>query len=313
MSAVASGVLRVGVVGLGVMGRAHAQVLQALPGVAVTAVADVSDAAVAAVVERTGAVGTGDGLQLAAGADVDALVVASPDATHAALVRAALDRDLPVLCEKPLTTSVADSAALVELESGRGLVQVGFMRRHDPAFAAVADAVHAGRVGAPSVLRTVHRNPVSAYAFEPSVLWRNSASHDVDLVRWTTGCDVVEVSCEPAPDGPDFAAVLLRLRTTSGAVSVSELSYGAHQDYEVGLEVSGAGGVVGTPLERSPDWTHRFDEAYRRQLVAWVDAVRAGRTDPRAATAADGLAVTVVLEAADASWRAGGAPQRLTL
>ncbi|GMA88120.1 hypothetical protein GCM10025868_33700 [Angustibacter aerolatus] len=129
VSAVASGVLRVGVVGLGVMGRAHAQVLQALPGVAVTAVADVSDAAVAAVVERTGAVGTGDGLQAAAGADVDALVVASPDATHAALVRAALDRDLPVLCEKPLTTSVADSAALVEPGVG---ARPGAGRLHAP-------------------------------------------------------------------------------------------------------------------------------------------------------------------------------------
>jgi myo-inositol 2-dehydrogenase / D-chiro-inositol 1-dehydrogenase len=190
--------LRIGLVGLGRMGRTHLAALRSLNGaVSVDAVADVDSAAVAAAVEGTGARGWTDGLDLLAHADLDGVVVASPDATHAALVSACLDRGLPVLCEKPLTTSVADSAALVEREAslGRRLVQVGFMRRYDPAFADVAHAVLDGRVGAPAIVRTVHRNPVSAYAFEPSTLTENSASHDVDLVRWVTGHDVTEVSC----------------------------------------------------------------------------------------------------------------------
>jgi myo-inositol 2-dehydrogenase / D-chiro-inositol 1-dehydrogenase len=303
--------LRIGLVGLGRMGRTHLAALRSLNGaVSVDAVADVDSAAVAAAVEGTGARGWTDGLDLLAHADLDGVVVASPDATHAALVSACLDRGLSVLCEKPLTTSVADSASLVEREAslGRRLVQVGFMRRYDPAFADVAHAVLDGRVGAPAIVRTVHRNPVSAYAFEPSTLTENSASHDVDLVRWVTGHDVTEVSCSQAVADATFAAMLLRTSTSGGVVTSTELVYGPGFAYDVGLEVVGREGVVGTPpTATGGDWTERFDEAYLRQDRAWVRSVASARPDPDGASALDGLAVSCVLEAAERSRRAGGA------
>ncbi len=292
------------------MGRTHLAVLDSLAAdrpVVVTAVADVDDAAVESHL-APGRRGWTAPLELIAEADVDAAVVATPDVTHAELVHACLDRALPVLCEKPLTTSSRDGAAIVEHErrAGGRLVQVGFMRRYDPAFAAVATAVRAGRVGAPAVVHTVHRNPVQAYAFEPSVLVRNSASHDVDLVRWITREEVAEVSVDEAPGaGPGFAALLLRLRTSGGVVSTSELVYGPGCGYVVALEVTGSTGGAGTPAEQSADWTRRFDVAYRRQLLTWVDAGRAGVPDPHGATAADGLAVSRVLEAADEAWTTG--------
>jgi len=304
--------VRIGLVGLGRMGRTHLAALRSLDGaLSVVAVADVDSAAVAAAVKGTGARGWTDGLDLLAHADLDGVVVASPDATHAALVSACLDRGLPVLCQKPLTTSVADSASLVEREAslGRRLVQVGFMRRYDPAFADVAHAVLDGRVGAPAIVRTVHRNPVSAYPFEPSTLTENSASHDVDLVRWVTGHDVTEVSCSPAA-GADatFAAMLLRASTSGGVVASTELVYGPGFAYDVGLEVVGREGVVGTPpTATGGDWTERFDEAYLRQDRAWVRSVAQGCPDPDGATALDGLAVSCVLEAAERSRLAGGA------
>jgi myo-inositol 2-dehydrogenase/D-chiro-inositol 1-dehydrogenase len=308
--------VRVGVVGLGKMGRTHLQALRALgPAVRVVAVADVDGSAVARAVEGTDAHGGTEGLELVGRSDVDAVVVASPDPTHAALVEACLQRGLPVLCEKPLTTSVADSAALVEREAsgGRRLVQVGFMRRYDPAFADVAHAVHGGRVGAPAVVRTVHRNPVHAYAFEPSTLTENSASHDVDLLRWVTGDDVAEVSCHSAPGADErFTALLLQARTTRGVLACTELVYGPACGYDVGLEVVGRDGVAGTPpTATGGDWTDRFDEAYLRQVRAWVRSVAEGHPDPDGATALDGLAVSCVLEAAERSRREGGTVVRV--
>jgi len=303
--------VRVGVVGLGRMGRTHLEALRALgPAVRVVAVADVDGSAVAVAVEGTDVSGGTDGLELVGRGDVDAVVVASPDATHAELVEACLQRGLPVLCEKPLTTSVAHSAALVEREAsgGRRLVQVGFMRRYDPAFAAVAHTVHAGRVGTPSIVRTVHRNPVQAYAFQPSTLTENSASHDVDLLRWVTGEDVVEVSCWSAPGADErFAALLLQGRTTAGVLASTELVYGPGCAYDVGLEVVGRDGVAATPVTATGgDWTDRFDEAYFRQARAWVRSVAEGRPEPDGATALDGLAVSCALEAAERSRREGG-------
>jgi myo-inositol 2-dehydrogenase/D-chiro-inositol 1-dehydrogenase len=303
--------VRIAVIGLGTMGRTHLGVLRSHgPAVSVVAVADVDGSAVERAVQGSTARGWSDGLELLGHADLDGVVVASPDATHADLVDACLDRGLPVLCEKPLTTSVADSAALVQREAalGRRLVQVGFMRRYDPDFADVAHAVLDGRVGAPALVRTVHRNPVSAYAFQPSTLTENSASHDVDLLRWVTGDDVAEVSCTTA-EGADaqFAAVLLRARTRGGVLASTELVYGPASGYDVGLEVVGRGGVVGTPTDGpATHWTERFDEAYRRQARAWVRSVASGTPDPDGAGAVDGLAVSRVLEAAERSRREGG-------
>lgn len=305
--------VRVAVLGLGNMGRTHLALLRELSSeqpVVVSAVADVSDAAVARALDGAGAEcrGSTDPLALLHEVAVDAVVVASADAAHAELVHACLDRGLPVLCEKPLTTSVPESAEIVERERslGRRLVQVGFMRRYDVTFAAVADAVRQGAVGAAAVVRTVHRNPLHAYAFEPSVLVRNSASHDVDLVRWTTDDEVVEVGCEQVADtGSDFAAVLLRMRTRAGALAITELAYGPACGYLVGLDVLARNGSLATPMERAEDWSGRFDDAYRRQMRAWTTAVREGVPDPRGATAEDGLAVSRVLAAAEQSWRTG--------
>lgn len=301
-----SGVLRVGVVGLGVMGRAHLRVLRSLAGVEVVAVADVAPGALVGVGPATT---YDDPLALVGSADVDAVLVASSDATHAELVLACLERGLPVLCEKPLTTSVQDTMAILAAESvsGRRLVQVGFMRRFDPAFGAVHDAVRSGAVGAPAVIHTVHRNPVSSYPFTPAVLVRSSASHDVDLVRWITGEEIALVSATPAP-APDerFASVLLRLTTTGGVLASSELTYGPGCAYDVRCEVVGREGSATTPgadLAASDGaWVHRFDEAYRRQDAAWVASVRG---EPVGAGTLDGLANAVVLAGAEQSLATG--------
>lgn len=308
--------VRVAVVGLGVMGRTHVQVLQGLEGVDVVAVADVSPAAVVAagplIAATTVTAAYDDPLALVREADVDAVLVASSDASHAALVLACLRRGLPVLCEKPLTTSAADALEIVRSEAagGRRLVQVGFMRRYDPAFASVRDAVASGRVGAPAVVHTVHRNPVAAYAFTPEVLVTNSASHDVDLVRWVTGDEVAEVTCTVAP-APDerFAAVLLRLTTSRGVLASTELTYGPGCAYDVRCEVVGREGSAATPAAGpvvGGDWVGRFAEAYRRQDAAWVAALAGGRATV-GATAWDGLVNTLVLDAAGRALAGGRA------
>jgi myo-inositol 2-dehydrogenase/D-chiro-inositol 1-dehydrogenase len=297
--------VRVGLVGLGAMGRTHLQVLRSLGDVAVVAGADVNPAALSS---AGLSVTYGHPLELVRDADVDAVLVASSDPSHAELVLACLDRRLPVLCEKPLTMSSGDARRILDAEAsiGRRLVQVGFMRRFDAAFGAVADAVHAGAVGPPAVISTVHRNPVSAFAFEPSVLVGNSASHDVDLVRWLTGDEVSEVTCESAA-GADrhFASVLLRLTTRGGVLASTELTYGEF-NYDVRCEVVGRTGALSSTV---PDhgtvqgWAARFAQAYRDQDAQWIASVRSGV--PVGATAWDGYANVLVLEAATRAWRTG--------
>jgi myo-inositol 2-dehydrogenase/D-chiro-inositol 1-dehydrogenase len=147
---------------------------------------------------------------------------------------------------------------------------------------------------------------VSAFAFEPSVLVANSASHDVDLVRWFTGDEVAEVTCESAAGAdPRFASVLLRLTTRRGVLASTELTYGEFS-YDVRCEVVGRTGAVSSPIAEHrtvPGWAARFAQAYRDQDAQWIASVRSGV--PVGASAWDGYANVRVLEAAMRAWRSG--------
>src|SRR5207342_282709 len=113
-----------------------------------------------------------DPLHCIADADVDAVLVASSDESHAALVLACLDRGLPVLCEKPMTTSVETAQQVVEREraTGRRLVQVGFMRRFDPDHLWLHAALRRGDVGQPMVVSHRNHNPSAAVPFDAAML-----------------------------------------------------------------------------------------------------------------------------------------------
>lgn len=294
---------RIGLIGLGVMGRTHLRVLGELTAARVVAAADTAAAALVGLGQLTT---YDDPLTLVREADVDAVLVASADPSHAALVLACLERELPVLCEKPLTTSVADARRIVDREVTlrRRLVQVGFMRRFDPAFALVHNRVRAGAVGDPAVVHTVHRNPLASYAFSPTVLVTNSASHDVDLVRWLTGDEVVEAHCQATPGGSSrFASVLLRLTLRSGALASIELTYGPGYVYDVRCDVVGSEGSLASQHQQvEGDWVNRFDAAYRLQDTGWVAA---DAVDPVGASAYDGLVNSLVLDAAARSLETG--------
>ena len=152
----------IGVIGAGVMGAEHVRRLAAeVEGADVVAVADADLARAEAAAAGAGGRAYADPLALIRSDDVEAVVIASSDATHAGFVLACLAEGKPVLCEKPLAPTAEASLLVAEAEaaSGRRLVQVGFMRRFDPAYVAMKEELDSGRLGAPLMLHCVHRNP----------------------------------------------------------------------------------------------------------------------------------------------------------
>lgn len=107
--------IRVGVIGTGIMGADHVSTLhRQISGAAVTMVADVHLARVQAIADGTpGVRATDDGFALIADPEVDAVVIASPDSTHATPAIAAVHAGKPVLCEKPLAPTVAECPHVV--------------------------------------------------------------------------------------------------------------------------------------------------------------------------------------------------------
>lgn len=289
------------------MGSFHARTLAALAGVEVAAVADVYEPNANAIADATGARVVDDPFALIADADIDAVLIASPDDTHADLAIAAIDRGLFTLCEKPLATTVDDAYAVViaEVAAGRRLVQMGFMRQFDPAHAQLASELPA--LGAIVSVRAVHRN-ANPRPRPIDLIVGQSMVHDVHSVRLITGSEIESVHASTA--GVDGS--------TRHVVVTCELSTGAHATlefddcgfaYEVGVEVIAERGdvVTGMPvrpiLRRSgsidvhlgPDWFGWFADAYRFQDQAWISSIRDGMaTGP---STWDGFVSQTVVEA----------------
>jgi len=128
--------LRVGVVGVGHLGRHHARVLAALPDVDLVGVVDSRPDQAAAVAEACGTAAHADHRELIG--RVDAVSVAVPTRFHRSVAGAFLERGIPTLVEKPLATSLAEAEELVALaEANATLLQVGHIERFNPALNAL--------------------------------------------------------------------------------------------------------------------------------------------------------------------------------
>ena len=126
--------LKVAVLGVGLMGAFHVDALtKRIRGAEVTVINDFFAEKAQQVASQVGARVVGDPIAAIQDPEIDAVLLATPGAAHAEQVNACLDRGIPVLCEKPLTTDVPSAYALVQKEKslGRQLIQVGFMRRFD--------------------------------------------------------------------------------------------------------------------------------------------------------------------------------------
>lgn len=93
--------------------------------------------------------------------EVDAVFIVSPGFAHVDSLLAAIKAGKRIFCEKPLCTTAEDCLKVVnaEVESGKHLIQLGFMRRYDKGYMQVKEALATGEYGEPLMLHCTHRNP----------------------------------------------------------------------------------------------------------------------------------------------------------
>ncbi|CDO05964.1 inositol 2-dehydrogenase [Mycolicibacterium cosmeticum] len=320
--------VRVGVIGVGVMGADHARKLaRVISGSDLVAVTDFNSEVAGAVATELGARVQPDGQALIADADVDAVVIATRDDTHADLVRAALRAGKPVMCEKPLAPTAAECRELVaaqrELAPPVDLVTVGFMRRFDPPYVALRERVRDGALGAPMMVHGISRNVSSAPGGDSAASITNSAIHELDIMPWLLDSPIVEVSYQHGRSSEHSGArqdpQFYLLRTASGVLVTVELFLNARYGYETRCEVVMETGTAALALpahivtdaesrravDYPVDWIPRYSDAYRIELQEWVDSVVAGRPSALA-TAEDGLRAALVADALIESMKSGG-------
>jgi myo-inositol 2-dehydrogenase / D-chiro-inositol 1-dehydrogenase len=304
-------VIGIGVIGAGVMGGDHALTLASfIQGAAPVAISDVD-------VNRAGAVASAarierihaDARALIEDSAVDAVLIASPDATHEELVLACLQAGKPVLCEKPLAPTVEGCLRIVEAETaiGKRLVQVGFMRRFDPGYVTMQSALKSGQVGAPLLMHCIHRNASAPPWFDSEMLISNSAVHEIDIARWLLDDEFTSVTVfKRRPPGSAGLAdpQFIVLESRQGTLVDIEVFVNARYGYDVRAELVCENGTLtlaprppvqirssGQEISRfADDWRAHFSAAYRTQLQAWVRSIQTGV--PTGASAWDGYAAT---------------------
>lgn len=307
--------VRFGLIGCGVMGADHARILRNdVAGAELVAVHDADPT-------RAAAVAAGDcrihaeATAVIADPAVDAVLIASPDATHAPLTLAALAAGKPVLCEKPMAATLDEARAVVAAEAalGRRLVQIGFMRRFDPGYRALRTAVADESLGRPLFLHCIHRNGVGPDYVTSDLVLANSCVHEIDIARFVLGEDPVRVrviGARASRLAPGRRPLLMILETASGVVVSVEAFLDARYGYDVQGELVCEEGTLSLdphpPVARrrsgidghavEADWRGRFAEAYRRQLQDFVAALGGG---PFLGSGAwDGWVAAVTAEAA---------------
>ncbi len=214
--------LRAGVIGYGAMGRNHARVLAALPGVELVVIAkpsgDQTGSAPAPVV-RSVAEALAYGLDLA--------VVAAPTSTHAEIGAALADASVPTMIEKPLAATAGQAQDLAARFDGRGVLGcVGHIERFNPATRALRQRLEQGELGQLYQVSTRRVGPFPSRIADVGVVL-DLASHDIDLTSWATGQRFADVSARTAHQTgrPYEDLVSVTARLTDGTVTSHVVSW----------------------------------------------------------------------------------------
>jgi scyllo-inositol 2-dehydrogenase (NAD+) len=322
--------LGMGVLGVGEMGKRHAENLRRLvPEARLVAVADVAAQRAKEVAEELEVEHAFSSLEeMLAHKDIEAVVIATPDKFHAKAIQIAAAAKKDILCEKPLALTLDDArAALKEVERAGVRLQIGFMRRYDPAYVAAFQRVKAGDIGKPLIFKSLGRDkdepPMSAYQSNINgMLFYNNTIHDFDLARWIMLDEIAEVhSYTTVAIRPEVAkyndvvASVVNLKYENGAIGNVESYVQAVYGYDVRTEIVGSkGSIFVGSLEKTPTtflsvngsnhiladhFLSRFADAYLAEMRDFVHTTLAGKATK--VTGDDGLRSLQIAIAAEKS------------
>ena len=313
----------IGIIGVGIMGRGHALYLSDyVKGGKVVAIYDanlVTAQKVAKEVFKKTKVLPKVYKELSMILDdqlVKAVIIASPDHLHANHLEQAVLAGKDVLCEKPLASKEKDARKVAKLvRNSKSIVGIGFMRRFDRPYQDLKKEIESGKYGKVLQIRCTSRN-VSSPTATTAMLLTNVAVHEIDIIRWLLGEEIVSVDVNFAKTTRKANSNLsdpisVNCHTESGVLVTIDICANSTYGYEVGMEVITENGSLvienlgqlniaynfklptrkGGTLHK--DWMGRFKPAYIAELTAFVNSLQKRKLDKNFATVEDGLAASI--------------------
>ncbi|MEH2470265.1 UDP-N-acetylglucosamine 3-dehydrogenase [Nitrobacteraceae bacterium AZCC 2161] len=280
--------LRVGVVGAGVMGTNHGRVLAGLPGIELIGIVDPLPEHRARAVKLIGCPTFSD-LESLIGAGVDAVTIAAPTHLHHEVALACIAKGIHVLVEKPIASTVEEGREIVEAaRRAKVTLMVGHVERFNPAVATIKQAIKDEDILSIAITRV---GPFPPRMSNVGVVI-DLAVHDIDLIRWFTESDIVDVQPQLASavaEREDIA--LLQFRTASGVLAHINTNWLTPFKARTVTVATRGKYVMGDLLTRQVTECFGFktdgsysmrhlpvgqDEPLRAELLAFLDAVRSG-------------------------------------
>src|SRR6201998_332612 len=279
---------RIGVIGAGIMGSNHARVLAGLPDTTLVGIVDPLPEHRARAMELVGCRVFASLDELVA-EGVDAATIAAPTHLHHEIALACIARNIHILVEKPIASSVEEGRDIVAAAKSAGVtLMVGHVERFNPAVAAIKQAISGEDILSIGITRV---GPFPPRMSNVGVVI-DLAVHDIDLIRWFTESDIVEVQPQlssAVAEREDIA--LLQFRTASGVLAHINTNWlTPFKARNVTVATRGKY-VMGDLLTRQvtecfgfqPDGSYSMrhlpvghDEPLRAELIAFLGAVRAG-------------------------------------
>lgn len=291
--------LRVGVIGAGIMGANHARVFSNLPGVTLIGVADPS-AQQRELVTRVLGIPAVDTIDDLLGPDLDAVTIAAPTHLHHELAMKCINRGIHVLVEKPIASNVDEGREMIAAAEAKGVtLMVGHVERFNPAVQAIKKAIENEDILSIAITRV---GPFPPRMSNVGVVI-DLAVHDIDLIRWFTDSEIVEVQPQlssAVAEREDIA--LLQFRTASGVLAHINTNWLTPFKARTVHVATRGKYVMGDLLTRQVTECFGFkqdgsysmrhlsvghDEPLRAELTAFVAAVRGEK--PPAVTGEEGV------------------------
>ncbi|QHM74488.1 Inositol 2-dehydrogenase/D-chiro-inositol 3-dehydrogenase [Mixta theicola] len=319
--------VNIGVIGLGMMGRDHLRRFsEVISGAKVTAVCDIQRETVDEMAKTFAATPFYDADALINSALVDAVVICSIGPAHKEQILAAFKAGKPVFCEKPLTPGADEARQIIdaEVKTGKRLLQLGFMRRFDAGYQKLKQTIETGELGDILLMHCAHRNPAVPESYTLEMAINDSATHEIDIIRYLLNEDIVAVRVDRPGKKTSRACphlqdpLIVIFETESGVRIDDELFVNCGYGYDIRCEAVGEHAIAGltgqaltyarAPYGYGQNIAHscmeRFAAAYDSEVQHFVNRVREGKA-LSGPSSWDGYVVALVCDAGLASLKDG--------